>query len=58
MRRAFDKTMQDPEFANLMRQQNLMLDPATGEALQAIVEHTYRMPPPVVERARALIPPT
>jgi tripartite-type tricarboxylate transporter receptor subunit TctC len=56
IRRAFDKTMQDPEFATLMRQQNLVLDPASGEALQAIVERTYRMPPTVVERARALIP--
>jgi tripartite-type tricarboxylate transporter receptor subunit TctC len=56
MRRAFDKTMQDPEFASLMKQQNLVLDPATGEDLQAIVERMYRMPPPVVKRARALIP--
>jgi tripartite-type tricarboxylate transporter receptor subunit TctC len=56
MRRAFDKTMQDPEFAGLMKQQNLVLDPATGEDLQAIVERMYRMPPAVVERARGLIP--
>jgi tripartite-type tricarboxylate transporter receptor subunit TctC len=56
MRRAFDKTMQDPEFVSLMKQQNLVLDPATGEDLQAIVERMYRMPAPVVERARGLIP--
>jgi tripartite-type tricarboxylate transporter receptor subunit TctC len=58
MRRAFDKTMQDPEFAALMKQQSLVLDPAKGEELQAIVERTYRMPPLVVERARVLIPPS
>ena len=56
LRRAFDKTMHDPEFASLMKQQNLVLDPAAGEDLQAIVERMYRMPPTVVERARSLIP--
>src|SRR5579872_5103531 len=30
VRRAYDKTMQDPEFIDLMKQQNLVLDPATG----------------------------
>jgi tripartite-type tricarboxylate transporter receptor subunit TctC len=56
MRRAYDRTMQDPEFATLMRQQNLVLEPATGEALQAIVARMYGMPPAVIERARALVP--
>jgi tripartite-type tricarboxylate transporter receptor subunit TctC len=56
MRRAFDKTMVDPEFVGLMGQQNLAHDPATGEALQAIVARMYAMPAPVVEKARALIP--
>jgi tripartite-type tricarboxylate transporter receptor subunit TctC len=58
MRRAFDKTMQDPEFIALMQQQNLVLDPAPGEAVQAIVERLYRMPPSVIERARMYIPPS
>jgi tripartite-type tricarboxylate transporter receptor subunit TctC len=56
MRRAFDKTMVDPEFVGLMGQQSLAHDPATGEALQAIVARMYAMPAPVVEKARALIP--
>src|SRR5262249_33804344 len=56
MRRAYDRAMQDPEFISLMRQQNLVLEPATGEALQAIVAHMYGMPPAVIERARALTP--
>jgi hypothetical protein len=56
MRRAFDKTMQDPEFVELVKQQNLVLDPATGEAVQAIVEHLYQMPASVIERTRKLIP--
>jgi tripartite-type tricarboxylate transporter receptor subunit TctC len=56
MRRAYDKTMQDPEFVNLMRVQSLVLEPATGEALQAIVARMYGMPPAVIERARGLMP--
>jgi hypothetical protein len=58
MRRAFDKTMRDPEFIGLMAQQNLVLDPAGGEDVQAIVERLYRMPPSVVERARGYLPPS
>ncbi|MEA2939240.1 MAG: hypothetical protein QOC56_2744 [Alphaproteobacteria bacterium] len=56
IRRAFDKAMADPEFVGLMGQQSLAHDPATGEALQAIVARMYAMPAPVVEKARALIP--
>jgi tripartite-type tricarboxylate transporter receptor subunit TctC len=58
MRRAFDKTVRDPEFVALMQQQNLVLDPATGEAVQAIVQRLYAMPQAVIERARAYIPPS
>jgi tripartite-type tricarboxylate transporter receptor subunit TctC len=56
MRRAFDQTMRDPEFAAVLRQQSLVLDPAPGEAVQAIVQRMYRMPPAVVEQARGLVP--
>jgi len=56
MRRAFDRTMQDPEFISLMGQQTLAHDPATGETLQAIVARMYGMPAPVVEKARGLVP--
>ncbi|HWF94307.1 MAG TPA: tripartite tricarboxylate transporter substrate-binding protein [Xanthobacteraceae bacterium] len=58
MRRAFDKTMRDPEFIDLMKQQNLALDPATGEAVQVIVQRLYQMPQSVIERARMYIPPS
>ena len=58
MRRAFDKTMRDPEFIDLMKQQNLALDPASGEAVQAIVQRLYQMPQGVIERARLYIPPS
>jgi tripartite-type tricarboxylate transporter receptor subunit TctC len=56
MRRAFDQTMRDPEFAAVLRQQSLVLDPAPGEAVQAVVQRMYRMPPAVVEQARGLVP--
>jgi tripartite-type tricarboxylate transporter receptor subunit TctC len=58
MRRAFDRTMRDPEFIDLMRQQNLVLDPARGEDVQAIVQRLYQMPQAVIERARMYIPPS
>src|ERR1700722_19426229 len=58
MGRAFDRTMQDPEFIDLMNQQNLVLDPAPGEAVQAIVQRLYQMPQAVIERARMYIPPS
>jgi tripartite-type tricarboxylate transporter receptor subunit TctC len=56
MRRAFDKTMQDPDFVAQLNGQNLAHDPARGEELQAIVARMYGMPAPVVEKARSLIP--
>jgi tripartite-type tricarboxylate transporter receptor subunit TctC len=56
MRRAFDMAVRDPEFVDLLKQQNLAYDPATDEELQAIVGRMYRMPAPIVERARSLIP--
>jgi tripartite-type tricarboxylate transporter receptor subunit TctC len=58
MRRAFDRTMQDPVFIDLMKQQNLVLDPARGEDVQAIVQRLYQMPAAVIERARMYIPPS
>jgi tripartite-type tricarboxylate transporter receptor subunit TctC len=58
MRRAFDKAMRDAEFIDLMKQQNLVLDPASGEIVQAIVRRLYQMPAGVVERARAYLPPS
>jgi tripartite-type tricarboxylate transporter receptor subunit TctC len=58
MRRAFDKTMRDPELIELMKQQNLVLDPARGEDVQAIVQRLYQMPPSVIERARQYLPPS
>ena len=56
MRRAFDQAMADPEFIRLMGQQNLAHDPASGEAMQAIVARMYAAPASVVEKARGLIP--
>jgi tripartite-type tricarboxylate transporter receptor subunit TctC len=58
MRRAFDRTMRDPEFIELVKQQNLPLGPATGEELQTIVQRLYQMPTAVIEQARQYIPPS
>jgi tripartite-type tricarboxylate transporter receptor subunit TctC len=56
VRRAFDRAMRDPELASLTRQQSLVLDPASGGHLQAVVQRMYEMPAPVIEKARGLIP--
>jgi tripartite-type tricarboxylate transporter receptor subunit TctC len=56
LRRAFDRTMQDPQFISLMKQQNLVLEPARGEDLQAIVAGMYATPAAAIQRARTLIP--
>jgi tripartite-type tricarboxylate transporter receptor subunit TctC len=58
MRRAFDQTMRDPQFIAEMHEQNLVLEPATGQDVQAIVERLYRMPASVIEQARGYLPPS
>ena len=58
MRRAFDQTMKDPQFVAIMKEQDLVLDPATGEEVQAIVSRIYGMPQAVIERTRGLLPPS
>jgi hypothetical protein len=35
-----------------------MLDPASGESVQAILQRLYQMPAAVIERARAYLPPS
>jgi len=37
---------------------NLVLDPANGEAVEAIVQRLYQMPQSLIERARMYIPPS
>ena len=57
LRRAFDKTMQDPAFIAEAQQMGLDVDPSTGEEAQQIVVKMYATPPAVIERAKKLLTP-
>ena len=58
IRSAYLQSLQDPEFIDLMKQQNLALEPGHREAVQAIVQRLYQMPQSVIERARLYILPS
>ena len=57
LRRAFDKTMQDPGFLAEAQQIGLDVEPTTGEEAQQIVGKMYATPPEVIERAKKLLTP-
>jgi tripartite-type tricarboxylate transporter receptor subunit TctC len=58
MRKAFQETVADPEFAALLAKQNLALDPVAGEELDALTRRLYATPKDVVARAREIVPPS
>ena len=58
MRAAFQKTIADPRFVEILQKQNLALDPLSGEQVEALVRRLYGMPGDVVERAREIVPPS
>ena len=53
LRRAFDATMQDPEFRGMMQGARLEISAMKGEALQGFVERTMAAPAAVVARYKA-----
>jgi tripartite-type tricarboxylate transporter receptor subunit TctC len=58
LRAALQKTLVDPRFIELLKNQNLALDPLTGEEVEAIVKRIYAMPAATIERAREIVPPS
>ena len=58
VRNAYFRTMRDPRFHEMLKRQNLPLDPIDGEEVRKIVDGIYALPPNVVQRARELIPPS
>jgi tripartite-type tricarboxylate transporter receptor subunit TctC len=56
IRAAYVAAMKDPEFAELLRKQNLELDPISADELTRIVRGIYAMPEAAVTRARELLP--
>jgi tripartite-type tricarboxylate transporter receptor subunit TctC len=57
MRRAFDATMNDPDFRAEAEKIQADLAPSTGEDVQKLVGRIYATPGPVVERAKKLFTP-
>jgi len=55
LRRAFEMTLNDPEFLADAKQQKLEIDPVGGEEIQALVRSVYASPKEVIARARAAI---
>jgi tripartite-type tricarboxylate transporter receptor subunit TctC len=56
IRAAYVLAMKDSEFLDLLRKQNLELDPIGADELTAIVRGVYSMPEAAVTRARDLLP--
>jgi tripartite-type tricarboxylate transporter receptor subunit TctC len=57
IRKAFQATMQDPEFLAACAKAGLLVDGMTGQQLQALLESLYSMPPAIAERAKAAMQP-
>jgi tripartite-type tricarboxylate transporter receptor subunit TctC len=57
LRRAFDATMQDPEFRAEAGRIQADLAPMAGEEVQKLVERIYATPRPVIERVKKLLAP-
>jgi tripartite-type tricarboxylate transporter receptor subunit TctC len=55
LRRAFDATMQDPEFLAEARMRGLEIVPARGDEVEDIVRRTVAVPPQAVERVKAIL---
>jgi tripartite-type tricarboxylate transporter receptor subunit TctC len=56
LRRAFDKTVKDPEFIADCLKVDLELNPKTGEELSKVVADLYTIPQPIMDKAIAMMP--
>jgi tripartite-type tricarboxylate transporter receptor subunit TctC len=55
LRKAFAETMTDPVFLRETAKQNLEVIPTAGADQAAQIEELYRVPKPIIERARVLM---
>lgn len=55
LRAAFQEMLKDPDFIAACASRNLMLDPGSGEQLDAITHEALNLPPPIVDALRKLI---
>ena len=52
IRKAFQATLQDPEFLAACAKAGLLVDGMTGQQIQALLENLFSMPPAIAERAQ------
>jgi len=55
LRTAFQDMLKDPDFLAACATRNLMLDPASGQDMDAINQETMNLPKPIVEALRTLL---
>jgi tripartite-type tricarboxylate transporter receptor subunit TctC len=55
LRTAFQDMLKDPAFLAACAKRNLMLDPASGQDMDAINQETMNLPKPIVEALRTLL---
>ena len=55
LRDAFMATMKDPEFIAEAGQRKLVLEPESGDELEALIKKAYATPKPIIERIGKLI---
>ena len=55
LRAAFAAMLKDPDFLAAAAARHMMLDPASGETLDAITAETMNLPPPMVEKLREIL---
>ena len=54
LRKAFDAMVHDPEFIADAKKRNVEIEPATGEDVKKVVDHTLAIPAPVVDKLRKI----
>jgi len=54
LRAAFEATMKDPAFLAEAKDRNAPVNPVSGPALAEIVNKGYQIPPPVLEKMKAM----
>lgn len=55
LRQAFAQMVKDPTFVAACDKRHLMLDPASGEEMDAIVHETFALPPPTLGKIGAML---
>jgi tripartite-type tricarboxylate transporter receptor subunit TctC len=55
LRAAFQRMLADPDFLAAMAKRNVMIEPATGEAMNAVTTETMGLPKSTIEALRTLL---